>query len=188
MQYQAKLIDMDPEQLKYPIGKFERKETITSEERAILVANLKSFPQRLTTVVMELSEAQLDVPYRPGGWTVRQLIHHLADSHVNSYIRYRWTLTEDTPVIKAYDHATWADLPDATSAPIKFSLNMLKATHARWTLLLERMSDADYARELSHPEWSSNLSLNDMTQLYSWHCDHHLAHITSLIEREGWVF
>jgi len=178
---------MDIELLKYPIGKFERKESITAEERAVLIANLKSFPQRLTTVVMELSEEQLGTPYRPEGWTVRQLVHHLADSHINSYVRYRWTLTEDTPVIKAYDQTTWAELPDASSAPIKFSLNMLKATHARWTLLLERMSESDFGKELSHPEWSRNLSLDDMTQLYSWHCDHHLAHITSLIERENWL-
>jgi len=178
---------MDIEQLKYPIGKFERKESISSEERAVLVANLKSFPQRLTTVVMELSEEQLNAPYRPEGWTVRQLVHHLADSHINSYVRYRWTLTEDTPEIKAYDQTSWAELPDAANAPIKFSLNLLKAIHARWTLLLERMSESDFAKELSHPEWKNNLSLDDMTQLYSWHCDHHLAHITSLIQREGWV-
>jgi len=171
---------MDIERMKYPIGKFDRKESITAEERAVLIANLKSFPQRLTTVVMELSEEQLDTPYRPQGWTVRQLVHHLADSHVNSYIRYRWTLTEDTPVIKAYDQSTWAELPDAKSAPIKFSLNMLKATHARWTLLLERMSASDFGKELSHPEWKRNLSLDDMTQLYSWHCDHHLAQTEGL--------
>jgi len=177
---------MDLEQLKYPIGKFERKPEISTEERAEFIANLKSFPQRLTTVVMELNEDQLDTAYRPDGWTVRQLIHHVADSHINSYVRFRWTLTEDTPMIKAYEQAAWADLPDAKSAPIKFSLNLLKATHARWTLLLERMTTDDYAKELGHPEWTNNLSLDDMLQLYSWHSDHHLAHITGLIERENW--
>lgn len=177
---------MDIEQLKYPIGRFERQASITKEERAILVANIKSFPQRLTTVVMELNEEQLDTRYRPEGWTVRQVVHHVADSHINSYIRFRWTLTEDTPIIKAYNEQTWAELPDAKSAPIKFSLNLLKAVHARWTLLLGQMSEADFAKELGHPEWKNNLSLDDMLQLYSWHCDHHQAHITSLIEREGW--
>lgn len=177
---------MDIEQLKYPIGKFERQATLSTEERAALIANIKSFPQRLTTVIMELNEEQLNTPYRPEGWTVRQVVHHAADSHINSYVRFRWALTEETPIIKAYDQTSWAELSDAKSAPIKFSLNLLKAVHARWTLLLGQMSEEEFARELSHPEWKNNLSLDDMLQLYSWHCDHHLAHITSLIEREGW--
>ena len=135
---------------------------------------------------MELTDHQLDTPYRPGGWTVRQLIHHIADSHLNSYVRFRWALTEDTPVIKAYDEKEWAELPDAQSAPIKYSLNLLKAVHGRWSLLLERMSPDDFEKELSHPEWKYNLSLNDMVQLYHWHGSHHLAHITGLIAREEW--
>lgn len=177
---------MDLEKLKYPIGKFERKESIDTSERAELIANIKSFPQRLTTVVMELNEEQIDTQYRPEGWTVRQVVHHAADSHINSYIRFRWALTEDTPTIKAYNETEWAELPDAKNAPIKFSLNLLKSVHARWTLLMERMSEKEFGRELSHPEWKNNLSLDDMLQLYSWHCAHHLAHITSLMERKGW--
>lgn len=177
---------MDLEQLKYPIGKFEISPDYDADMRAKMIANIKSFPQRLTTVVMELNEEQLDTPYRPEGWTVRQVIHHVADSHINSYIRFRWTLTEETPNIKAYDEKLWAELPDAKSAPIKFSLNLLKAVHARWTLLMERMSDDDFSKELGHPEWKNNLSLDKMLQLYNWHCDHHLAHITTLMEREGW--
>lgn len=177
---------MNLEELKYPIGKFKLSADYDETRRAEMIANIKSFPQRLTGVVMELDEAQLDTQYRPEGWTVRQVVHHLADSHINSYVRFRWTLTEDTPSIKAYDEKSWAELPDAKSSPIKFSLNLLKATHARWTLLMERMSDEDFDRELSHPDWRKNLSLNDMVQLYSWHCNHHLGHITSLIERENW--
>ncbi len=177
---------MDIETLKYPIGKFEIQESMDQESRAEMISVIKSFPQKLTTVVMELNEEQLDTPYRPDGWTVRQVVHHSADSHVNSYIRFRWALTEDTPTIKAYDEKEWAELPDAKSAPIKFSLNLLKAIHARWTLLLERMSEEDYARQLAHPDWKENASLDVMLQLYSWHCSHHLAHITSLITRKGW--
>ncbi len=177
---------MDIEALKYPIGKFERQASIDQETRAELISVIKSFPQRLTTVVMELSEEQIDTPYRPEGWTIRQVVHHTADSHVNSYVRFRWAMTEDTPMIKAYDEKEWAELPDAKNAPIKFSLNLLKSIHARWTLLLERMTVDDFSRELGHPEWKNNLSLDDMLQLYSWHCTHHLAHITSLMERKGW--
>ena len=177
---------MELEKLKFPIGKFSPNKDYDADMRYEMIANIKSFPQKLTGVVMELNDEQLDTPYRPEGWTVRQVVHHVADSHLNSYIRFRWTLTEDTPVIKAYEQADWAELPDAKNAPIKFSLNLLKAIHARWTLLLERMSVEHYERELRHPEWKNNLSLNDMLQLYSWHCDHHLAHITSLIDRKGW--
>ena len=177
---------MNLEHLRYPIGKFERLADHDQNQRQTDIAIIKSFPQKLTGVVLELSDQQLDTPYRPEGWTVRQVVHHVADSHINSYIRYRWALTEETPMIKAYDEKSWAELPDATSAPIKFSLNILKAIHGRWALLLERMTDEEFARELGHPEWKNKLSLNDMTQLYSWHCQHHLAHITNLIEREGW--
>lgn len=177
---------MDLEQLRYPIGKFKVSDNYNDDIRAQMIANIKSYPQRLTTVVMELKEEQLDTPYRPDGWTIRQVIHHLADSHVNSYVRFRWTLTEDTPMIKAYNESSWAELPDASSAPIKFSLNLLKSIHARWTLLMERMSEKDFSKELGHPEWDNNLSLDTMLQLYSWHCDHHLAHITSLMQRQGW--
>jgi len=177
---------MDIEELKYPRGKFIKKDSISGEDRASMIADIKSFPQRLTTLVTELNEDQLNTPYRPDGWTVRQVIHHLADSHVNSYIRFRWALTEDTPAIKAYDEKSWAQLPDAQGAHIKFSLNLLKSIHARWTLLLERMTEQDFSRELSHPEWKSNLSLDDMLQLYHWHCDHHFHHILTLAEREAW--
>ncbi len=177
---------MELEMLKYPIGRFKKSEELDADMRYQMIANIKSFPQRLTGVVMELNEEQLNTPYRPDGWTVRQLVHHLADSHVNSYIRFRWALTEATPVIKAYDQATWAELPDAKNAPIKFSINLLKAIHARWTLLMERMTTEEFSKELSHPEWKNNLSLNDMLQLYSWHCNHHLTHITSLINRNRW--
>ena len=177
---------MDIEQLKYPIGKFSTDEHYDAAMRYDMISNIKSFPQRLTGFVMELTEEQLDTAYRPDGWTIRQVVHHLADSHMNSYIRFRWTLTEDKPMIKAYEEAAWAELPDAKSAPIKFSLNLLKAIHARWALLLERMSADDFARELGHPEWENNRDLNFMLQLYNWHCSHHLAHITGLIEREGW--
>lgn len=177
---------MDIEKLKYPIGKFAPLDDFDAKKRSVRINNIKSFPQRLTGVITELNEDQLNTPYREGGWTVRQLVHHLADSHVNSYIRFRWALTEDTPIIKAYKQDAWADLPDAKNAPVNLSLNVLKAIHGRWVLLMERMSVDDFEKELAHPEWKSNLSLNVMLQLYSWHCDHHLAHITSLMHRKEW--
>ena len=177
---------MNLEQLRYPVGRFQPLEDYDEIQRNLDIATIKSFPQKLTGIVLELSEDQLDTPYRPDGWTVRQVVHHVADSHMNSYIRYRWTLTEESPEIKVYNEKLWAELPDAKSAPIKFSLNILKAIHGRWVLLLERMTDTDFERTLHHPEMNQELSLNFMTQLYTWHCNHHSAHITSLIDRKGW--
>ena len=178
--------EVDIEQLKYPIGKLKMIDQTTSEMRTSMIDNIRTFPQQIAGVVTELNDDQLHTPYRPGGWTVLQLVHHVADSHINSYIRFRWALTEDSPTIKAYVQEEWAKLPDANSAPVILSLNLLKAVHARWTYLLDRMTDEDFAKELSHPEWKKNLSLDDMLQLYNWHCQHHLAHITSLIHRKGW--
>ena len=180
------MTEQELELLRYPIGRFSPQEHLTDAERSVLINNIKSFPQRLTGVITELNEEQLNTPYRPEGWTVRQLVHHIADSHVNSYIRFRWTLTEDTPTIKAYEQADWAELPDAKNGPVNLSLNILKAIHSRWVLLMERMTSDDFSKELGHPEWKKNLSLDFMVQMYSWHCDHHLTHITALIHREGW--
>lgn len=174
------------ESLKYPIGKFQRPTALTQQDRIKLIKSIQKLPKRLTKTVEYLSEEQLNTPYRPGGWTVAQVVHHLPDSHVNSYIRFKWALTEDTPIIKAYDEKLWSETPDATTTDIKSSLQLLKGLHKRWSRVLTNMTEQDYARELSHPEWSSNLSLDTMLALYSWHCDHHLAHVQELVKREGW--
>lgn len=174
------------ELLKYPIGKFQKPASLTQKDRKELIKSIRKLPKRLSKTVDGLSEEQLNTPYRPGGWTVAQVVHHLTDSHVNSYIRFKWALTEDTPMIKAYDENLWSESPDAMSSDISSSLQLLKGLHKRWTLVLTNMTEQDYARELSHPEWSSNLTLDTMLALYGWHCDHHLAHVRELVKREGW--
>jgi len=178
---------MELEKLKYPIGRFKSQLVYSyAKHTQEHISQIQSLPQRLKQVVEKLSEDQLNTPYRPEGWTVRQLIHHIVDSHINSYVRYRWALTEETPIIKAYDEKSWALLPDAQEAPVVLSLHLLEALHARWSALLVAMTEDDFQRELAHPDWEKNLSLSLMTHLYSWHGNHHLAHVTSLIERKGW--
>jgi uncharacterized damage-inducible protein DinB len=139
----------------------------------------------LHDAVEGLTDSQLDTPYRPGGWTVRQVVHHLADSHMHSYIRTRFALTETEPAIMAYDENSWAQLKDARSGPIEHSLVMLDGLHARWSQLLESMSEADWSRKFVHPE-RGQLTLADHIPIYAWHGKHHAAHITQLRKRMGW--
>jgi uncharacterized damage-inducible protein DinB len=171
--------------LQYPIGKFQRPAATTSQLRAQWISDIAAAPGRLRTSVAGLTDEQLDTPYRPEGWTVRQVVHHLADSHVNSYVRFRLALTEDQPSIKAYDEKLWAGLPDAEKAPVEISLRLLDSLHERWVLLLRQMSDADFARTFHHSEVGL-IDLGTNLALYSWHCRHHEAHITSLLSRMGW--
>ncbi|MEL6122255.1 MAG: YfiT family bacillithiol transferase [Bacteroidota bacterium] len=177
---------MDQEQLRFPIGRYTMVKENTPHVRRALIDSIRVLPDRLSEVVISLDENQLDTPYRPEGWTVRQVVHHVADSHVNSYVRYHWALSEDQPVIKAYDQMGWASLPDAKTAPIWMSLDILTAIHTRWSYLLDHMSSSDFERQLSHPEWDQKLSLDQVLGQYAWHGAHHMAHITSLIDREGW--
>lgn len=177
---------MDIEKLKYPIGKFQRPEKVDASTRAAFIMNIEELPAKVSEAIEGLSDEQLDTPYRPDGWTVRQLVHHLADSHINSYVRFKWAMTEDEPFIKAYDEKTWAEQEDGMNGPIDLSLRLLESLHARWTYYLKSMSDDDFRRQLQHPEWTSKLSLNLMCALYSWHCLHHTAHITELRKRNGW--
>lgn len=132
-----------------------------------------------------LNEQQLDTPYRVGGWTIRQVIHHVPDSHLNAYVRFKLALTEDAPAIKTYDEAAWATLPDAKTTPIETSLSLLEAIHVRWDIIMRSMSDSDFQRTINHPEWG-NVDLNWMVRMYEWHGRHHSAHITSLRQRMGW--
>lgn len=174
-------IEQDP---RFPIGKFRRAEAdLTNHQAAI--ATIAVLPEKLRSAVSGLSDPQLNTPYREGGWTVRQLVHHLADSHSNAVIRVRLALTEDWPAIKPYNEKLWAELPDAQSAPIDSSLELLDALHARWVALLRALTDDQWQRGYTHPE-SGRQSIAQATALYDWHCRHHLAHITELRKREGW--
>ncbi len=176
--------------LQYPIGKFAWGRTgeglLASEaERQQWLADIEETPARLRAAVSGLTEAQLDTPYRPGGWTVRQVVHHLADSHVNSYVRFRLALTEDEPTIKPYEQQLWADLPDARTAPAEISLTLLDSLHRRWVLLLRSLAPEGFARALKHPELG-RVTLEKYLALYAWHGKHHVAHITNLRECSGW--
>lgn len=174
------------EQLKYPIGLPKIPEQITQPHIKEWIRTLEEFPQRLTNLVNTLSDAQLDTPYREGGWTIRQVIHHCADSHHNSYTRFKWTLTENKPVIKAYYEDRWADLFDSTSAPIQLSLNSLTALHAKWMYFLKGLSQDDLQKIFIHPEGNEEVSLAENIGIYAWHCNHHYAHIEQLMLRKGW--
>ena len=177
------------ENLRYPIGPFVLDHTPTEADRAAWIEVLAAAPTRLRAAVAGLDDTQLDTPYREGGWTVRQVVHHLPDSHLNSYIRFKWALTEDAPVIKPYFEDRWAELPDS-SAPLEVSLSLLAALHGRWTTLLRAMTTEDFARTFVHPETGPQTpaaSLGFSLCLYAWHSEHHLAHITGLRERRGWL-
>ena len=177
---------MDIEKLKYPIGKFKSPESFTGELRAEFIKNIEELPLKMSVAVKDLNEEQLNTPYRPDGWTIRQVVHHTADSHINSYMRFKWTLTEDEPFIKAYDEKSWANQPDALGGDVSLSLNLLTALHERWVYFLKALSEEDFERKLQHPDWTRKLSLNMMCALYSWHSRHHTAHITELRKRKGW--
>jgi len=176
---------MDTPDLRYPIGKFRFPESVSARELAIFMHQIAEAPARLRAAIDGLSDAQLDTPYRPGGWTVRQVAHHVPDSHMNSYVRFRLALTEDQPVIKPYDEACWAELTDARTMPVEPSLVLLESLHARWVPLLHSLSDADWKRSFRHPELGP-VRLDQNAALYAWHGRHHVAHITALGERMGW--
>jgi len=171
--------------LSYPIGEFSFPESTTAEQRRTWIGEIAAAPAHLRTAISGLNEAQLDAPYRPGGWTVRQVVHHVPESHMNSYIRFKLALTEETPTIKPYDEALWAKLPDIEVTPMQTSLALLDALHMRWVNILEQMSDAEFMRAFRHPELGL-ICLDQNLALYAWHGKHHTAHITSLRERMGW--
>lgn len=173
------------EELRYPVGRFSRREDVSADERTGLIDEIAALPSRLRSAVVDLSDEQLDTPYRPEGWTIRQVVHHVADSHVNAYVRFKLALTEDRPTIKPYDQGAWAELPDARAEPVEISLNILDAVHHRWTLLLRTLDEEQWSRVFQHPE-IGEVSLDTNLQLYAWHSRHHLAHVTTLAEREGW--
>lgn len=172
--------------LRYPIGRFDISAPITPASRAEHLEAIAALPAALRAAVSGLSDAQLDTPYRPEGWTVRQLVHHVADSHVNAVTRIRLALTEDTPTIKPYLEKAWANLADSRTQPIEPSLQILDGTHARWVALARAITAPEFARTVVHPEHGRTMSVDTLCGLYAWHGRHHVAHITALRQREGW--
>lgn len=177
---------MTLEQLKYPIGKVRIPEQITQKNINDWISTLERFPQELEFLVKDLSEKQLDTSYRPEGWTIRQVIHHCYDSHHNSYTRFKWALTEEKPIIKAYFEEKWAELDDSKYAPISFSIDALKALHAKWVYLLKGLKKSELEQKFIHPETKKEVSLKENVGIYAWHCQHHFAHIEQLMIRENW--
>jgi uncharacterized damage-inducible protein DinB len=169
--------------LRYPVGKLTYDDQVTPGKRTAWIRQIAEAPAALRAAVSGLSEAQLDTPYRPDGWTVRQVVHHVPDSHMNAYIRFKWTLSEDNPTIKAYDEQAWARIADTKLTPIEVSLDLLDAVHKRWVVLLESLREGDWTRPLTHPE-NGPMTLDRLLQLYAWHGRHHAAHVTELRKRE----
>ena len=170
---------------RYPIGKFSFDGPTTAEQRQAHIDHIEQTPARMRAAVAGLSDQQLDTPYREGGWTVRQVTHHVPDSHMNAYIRFKLALTEDEPTIKPYMEDRWAELPESRQAPIDVSLALLDSVHRRWTMVLRNLSESDWKRTFRHPELGT-MSLEKTLALYAWHGCHHVAHVTSLREKMGW--
>ena len=171
--------------LRYPIGKFQWEDGLSEARRREMIEGIAETPAKLRAAVAGFTEKQFDTPYREGGWTVRQVVHHLADSHLNAYVRFKLAMTEDEPTVKTYEEQLWAETPDAKAAPAELSLALLDGLHQRWALLLRSMSAADFNRKFTHPE-HGKMTLERLLGLYVWHGRHHTAHITGLREREGW--
>jgi hypothetical protein len=172
--------------LRFPIGPAPASLTLTADERRRGIEDIEAAPARMRKAVQDLDEAQLNTPYREGGWTVRQVVHHVPDSHLNAYTRLKLALTEDSPIIRPYDEAAWARLKDSEVTPITTSLTLLESLHERWVRLLRSIGDDDFARTFTHPEHGKVFTIDWLVGMYSWHGKHHVAHITSLRERMGW--
>lgn len=170
---------------RFPIGKFAYEGALNEEQKATYLDDIEQTPARMRSAVRGLSDKQLDTPYRDGGWTVRQLVHHVPDSHLNSYVRFKLALTEDEPTIRPYLEDRWAELPEAKSAPIEPSLALLESLHKRWNLALRSIRPAEWKRTFRHPELGA-MSLEKALALYAWHGKHHVAHVTALREKMGW--
>ncbi len=171
--------------LSYPIGKFQWTGASSEADRRKYIAQIEETPAKLRAAVEGLTDAQLDTPYRDGGWTVRQVVHHLPDSHMNAYVRFKLAVTESEPTVKTYEQEPWAELADAKSAPIEPSLAMLESLHQRFVMFLKSLTAADYGRKLKHPELGK-VDLDRYLAMYAWHGRHHVAHISSLRERRRW--
>lgn len=173
------------EDLKHPIGRFSFQPPSTPQQRQIWIAEVAAAPAQLRAAIAGLNDEQLNTPYRDGGWTVRQVIHHVPESHMNAYIRFKLSLTEDEPTIKPYNEALWAELADSKDTPTDVSLALLENLHYRWVQLMWSLAPADWSRKFRHPEMGT-MTLDELLALYAWHGRHHVAHITALRERNGW--
>ncbi|MBU2996869.1 putative metal-dependent hydrolase [Cellulophaga baltica] len=178
--------DLALEKLKYPIGEFKCPDVITEEQIKIWIAALEMLPQSVFETIGTLSAKQLETPYRPGGWTIRQLVHHFADSHHHCYTRFKWALTEDGPIIKAYEEKDWSELFDAKTAPIQLSLDYLKALHAKLVYLLKGLSKTDLKKYYIHPESNEKVTVAENIGRYAWHSNHHVAHLKGIVARNNW--
>lgn len=172
--------------LRYPIGDVSIPKDITKEYISKCIQTIADFPGKLSDLVSDLSEEQLDTPYRDEGWTIRQVIHHVADSHQHSYIRFKWALTEDKPVIKSYYEDRWGELFDTKTSPIELSLNVITALHAKWVYFLKGLSHSELNTVFIHPDGLAEVPLNENIGIYAWHCEHHYEHINQLMIRKGW--
>lgn len=167
----------DLEKLRYPVGRMERiGRPLTRNERDAFVAVIEQAPATFRGLVANLSDSQLDAPYRPGGWTIRQVIHHVPDSHLNAYVRMKLAVTEEAPAVKTYEEGRWAELPEARSGPIAMSLDLLDALHRRWVAFLRALPESDFRKTFTHPEWKT-VTVEESVSMYAWHCRHHAAHI-----------
>jgi len=171
--------------LKYPIGKYIA-QPFSDQQLQKWLIDIKNLPQHLENAILNLDEAQLNTVYREGGWMVKQVVHHVADSHMNAYIRFKLGLTEDNPAIRPYDEVAWAELKDSLELPVNISLTLLHALHSRWYYILKKMSEADLQKTVFHPEHKAEMTLWHLLGMYAWHSRHHVAHITSLRERMNW--
>lgn len=181
------MTEQDLESLRYPIGRFVTPENITSEMLEEYKHVLANFPQKLKSEVENLNAVQLDTPYRVDGWTVRQVVHHCADSHMNAFIRFKLALTEDAPIIKPYPEEKFAELADAKQNEISSSIGILVGVHERLSILLSSLTQDDFSREYVHPQYGKRFRLDVAVALYAWHCNHHLSHITQLKKRNPWT-
>jgi len=177
---------MTLEETKYPIGRFEKPDIITTEILNNNIKVIELFPSRLRVEVEKLTDEQLDTQYRPDGWTIRQVVNHLADSHMNSLIRFKLALTEEKPIIKPYFEDRWGELEDSKNIPIEPALKILEGLHNRWVVLLKSLSKKDLEKSFIHPEHGKEFRLDEIIGIYAWHCNHHLAHITTLKKIKNW--
>ncbi len=181
------MTEKELEHLRYPIGKFEKPDAISNDHQKSWISILEHLPNRLSNLVSSLSQAQLDTPYRPEGWTIRQVVHHVSDSHHHSYIRFKWALTEEKPIIKPYFEQEWANLFDTKTAPIQMSLDHLSAVHFKLVYLLKGLTEEQLNRSFIHPEGNEEVVLKQNIGIYAWHSSHHYAHIENLLKRKGWM-
>ncbi len=173
------------QKLRFPIGEYSPKENISADDIKWYINTIELFPAKIKQAVTGLNDEQLDTPYRLDGWTIRQVVHHVVDSHINSYTRFKLALTEDTPAIRPYFEDRWAELPEAKTGPVELSIPLLETLHKRWVVMLKNISPVELKRKFYHPESKAEMSLDEVIGLYAWHCDHHLAHITNLKKSKG---